>query len=272
MERVVKKSRSFRAAERWDIRQNLSLTPGERIRIAHALRKRVYWLKPKTSANGIAHRRRAGFSGDIREFIRLLAQWKVRYLIVGGEAVIYHGYPRITGDVDFFYGSTVDNAHRLFQALEDFWGAGRVPALHAAAELLEPGLIVQFGRPPHRIDLLNRIDGVTFAGAWPRRVRVRLRTRAGLLPATYIDLRSLLKNKRAAGRPRDRRMYCICRPAGCGGTLRTRMGFLALLSSAANSDRLFPGRFLNFIPGFLVSKLLRFSCSTKPLKLGISNL
>jgi len=49
------------------------------------------------------------FSGDILEFIRLLKQYKVRYLIVGGEAVIFHGYPRLTGDVDFFYERTEPN-------------------------------------------------------------------------------------------------------------------------------------------------------------------
>ncbi|HEY3601206.1 MAG TPA: hypothetical protein VGK72_04565 [Chthoniobacterales bacterium] len=42
MERVVKKSRNFRAADRWDILQSITLTPRERIRIAHALRKRAY--------------------------------------------------------------------------------------------------------------------------------------------------------------------------------------------------------------------------------------
>ena len=47
MERVVKKSRSFREADRWDMRQNLALTPEQRIQIAHALRKRAYPGKHK---------------------------------------------------------------------------------------------------------------------------------------------------------------------------------------------------------------------------------
>ncbi|MBM3839307.1 MAG: hypothetical protein FJ398_15325 [Verrucomicrobia bacterium] len=45
----------------------------------------------------------AHFSADTREFIALLHQHAVRYVIVGGEAVIFHGYARLTGDVDFFY-------------------------------------------------------------------------------------------------------------------------------------------------------------------------
>jgi hypothetical protein len=54
-------------------------------------------------------------------FIRLLRRFKVRCLMVGGEAVIFHGYPRLTGDVDFFYDRTRDNAARLFKALAAFW-------------------------------------------------------------------------------------------------------------------------------------------------------
>ena len=45
-----------------------------------------------------------GFSPDILEFLQLLERHGVRYLIVGGEAVIFYGYPRFTGDIDFFYG------------------------------------------------------------------------------------------------------------------------------------------------------------------------
>src|SRR4051812_39861900 len=100
---------------------------------------------------------KAGFSGDITAFLRLLAKKRVRYLIVGGEAVIYHGYPRLTGDIDFFYDNSSLNCRRLFQALLEFWD-GRIPGVTSSAELRAPKLILQFGRPPHRIDLMNRID------------------------------------------------------------------------------------------------------------------
>jgi len=57
------------------------------------------------------------FSPDIQEFIRLLFIHKVRYLIVGGEAVIYYGYARLTGDIDFFYERTKQNTKSLYTAL-----------------------------------------------------------------------------------------------------------------------------------------------------------
>ncbi len=139
------------------------------------------------------------FSRDVREFFRLLHEHGVRYLVVGGEAVIYHGHARLTGDVDLFYEATPANSARLFAALEEFWG-GEVPGVARADELREPGTIVQFGRPPNRIDLLSRIDGVDFEAAWSGRVEERI----GEVPVFFIGLDALIENKAALDRPRDR--------------------------------------------------------------------
>ena len=144
----------------------------------------------------------SGFSPDILEFIRLMERHKVRYLIVGGEAVIYHGYPRVTGDVDFYYDSSEGNALRLFSCLLEFWN-GRIPGIKAAKELEQQGVIIQFGRPPHRIDLMNAIDGVSFSDAWKSRLRVKLTSPRGTVASCYIGLRALIANKLASGRPKD---------------------------------------------------------------------
>jgi predicted nucleotidyltransferase len=139
---------------------------------------------------------------DIQELIRVLHAHGVRYLVVGGEAVIHHGYPRLTGDVDLFFEQTPGNCERLFAALAEFWG-GSVPALSDASELLDPDLILQFGRPPNRIDLIGQLAGVSFRSAWPRRVREVLRTGEGEFPMPIIGLNDLLTSKRAAGRHKD---------------------------------------------------------------------
>jgi hypothetical protein len=139
---------------------------------------------------------------DIQAFIALLARHRVRYLLVGGEAVIHHGYPRLTGDVDFFFERTPSNARCLYRALREFW-KGDVPAVSTAEELLEPDLVIQFGRPPNRIDLLNTLGTVVFAAAWRRRVRERLRARSVSAPLPIISLRDLLQSKRDAGRHKD---------------------------------------------------------------------
>lgn len=139
------------------------------------------------------------FSRDVRELFRCLHCHGVRFLVVGGEAVIYHGHARLTGDVDVFYDPAPENARRLFAALEEFWG-GDVPAVRSADDLSEPGVIVQFGRPPNRIDLLSAISGVDFAVAWEGRVEERL----GDTPLFFIGLDALIRNKEAAARDRDR--------------------------------------------------------------------
>ena len=89
----------------------------------------------------------AHFSPDIREFIQLLHKHDGRYLVTGGEAVIYYGYARLTGDVAFFYDRREDHARKLFAALAAFW-EGNIPGIDEAEELMEAGLILQFGRPP----------------------------------------------------------------------------------------------------------------------------
>jgi len=142
------------------------------------------------------------FSRDKREFIALLHKHRVTYLVVGGEAVIYYGYAQLTGDLDFYYSADEENARRLFAALKEFW-AGDVPGLSQHTELMEPGLIIQFGRPPNRIDLINQIDGVRFEDAWPARREVQLVSDSGNTPLFYIGLDQLIRNKQAANRPKD---------------------------------------------------------------------
>jgi hypothetical protein len=144
----------------------------------------------------------AAFSPDVREFLRLLHERAVRYVLVGGEAVIFHGYARLTGDTDVFFDRANDNCARLFAALTAFWG-GDVPGVSSADELARPGSVIMFGRPPHRIDLVNEIDGVSFAEAWASHVAVEMPIEERPVTVRYVGLELLLRNKRAAGRPKD---------------------------------------------------------------------
>ena len=96
---------------------------------------------------------------DLREFIELLNSHEVRYLIVGGYAVAYHGHPRATGDIDFVVEVSEENARKLEAVLLDF-GFGGLGL--TAADFLQPGIVVQLGYPPNRIDLLTTISGASF--------------------------------------------------------------------------------------------------------------
>ncbi|OGL46337.1 MAG: hypothetical protein A2161_20745 [Candidatus Schekmanbacteria bacterium RBG_13_48_7] len=142
------------------------------------------------------------FSPDVQEFLRLLYKHEVKYLLVGGEAVIYYGYARLTGDVDFYYKCDTENASKLFSALSEFWG-GNIPETETFEELTQVGLILQFGVPPNRIDLINSIDGVEFDKAWKDKNTVFFTLHSKDVPVHYISLENLIENKEASGRPKD---------------------------------------------------------------------
>jgi predicted nucleotidyltransferase len=142
------------------------------------------------------------FSKDIKDLLRLLHFHKVKYVIVGGEAVIYYGYPRLTGDVDFFYQSVNENVKRLYKALLEFWDED-IPGIQNAEEFTQKGIVVQFGAPPHRVDLLNTVDGVSFDEAWENRTVEEIRIEGGNIPVYYIGKEELINNKRALGRYKD---------------------------------------------------------------------
>jgi hypothetical protein len=143
------------------------------------------------------------FSRDTRAFISLLARHRVRYVIVGGEAVIYHGFVRYTGDIDFFYERTKANAARMYRALRDFWG-GAIPGLTNRRELLELNRAFLFGAPPHRIDILNSISGVSFREAWRGRIVERISLQDSEVEIAFLGLEELIKNKKCIGRMKDR--------------------------------------------------------------------
>lgn len=137
------------------------------------------------------------------EFLFLLAKHKVRYLIVGGEAVIYYGHARLTGDIDLFYETTVRNVRLLFKMLGEFWN-DRIPGVRTEEELLRQGMVFQFGIPPNRIDLITVVEGIEFGGAWERRQVERLVHKGRKYSIYYVGLDDLITNKQSVGRDRDR--------------------------------------------------------------------
>ena len=142
------------------------------------------------------------FSSDTLDFLRCLYEHEVRYLLVGGEAVIYYGHPRLTGDIDFYYERSPANCSRLYDALLEFWEQD-IPGINAATDLSEPGVIIQFGVPPNRIDLINRIDGVSFQQAWNSRATARLKDPKTSIAVNIIGLDQLIKNKESIKRYKD---------------------------------------------------------------------
>lgn len=147
--------------------------------------------------------RASHFSKDTRDLFRLLALHEVRFLLVGGEAVIYYGSSRLTGDVDLFFEPSSSNTKKLFAALSEFWG-GEIPEIEKSEDLAVPRLIIQFGVPPNRIDLINSISGVTFAQAWAGRLEEKITLEDRDFPLSLIGIEQLIRNKESVSRPKDR--------------------------------------------------------------------
>jgi hypothetical protein len=133
---------------------------------------------------------------DLKEFIGLLNSNGVEYVVVGGHAVAYHGYPRYTGDFDFFVRPSSENAKRIVAVLQAF---GFVDTAGLDSLLTETGKVIQLGRPPNRIDILSGISGVNFEEALATSVVAELDG----LTVPMIGLNALIENKTATGRPKD---------------------------------------------------------------------
>jgi len=133
---------------------------------------------------------------DFKEFIQLLNEHKVRYLVVGGYAVAFHGYPRYTKDIDIWIEMDPSNANQLVEALAQF-GFGSLGL--TAHDFLEPDTIIQLGNPPNRIDLLTSLSGVEFSTCFASRLEVEIDGEI----VNFIDIENLKINKRASGRSQD---------------------------------------------------------------------
>lgn len=135
-------------------------------------------------------------SQDFKEFIELLNAHSVRYLIVGGYAVAFHGHPRYTKDLDVWIELSPENAGNVVKALEEF-GFGSFEL--KPEDFLVSDQVIQLGYPPNRIDILTTLKKVEFKDCYNARVEVIIQG----LKINFIDLENLKQNKRATGRPQD---------------------------------------------------------------------
>jgi predicted nucleotidyltransferase len=135
---------------------------------------------------------------DLIEMLSAFTESGVRYLVVGGHAVSLHARPRSTKDLDLWLDAAPENIGRACAALRLF---GVPPDLVAELQGARPDEIVWMGRIPVRVDFLQTLPGVDFEASWGRRVSKDIDG----VPVTFIGLEDLLANKRAVGRPQDRR-------------------------------------------------------------------
>ena len=133
---------------------------------------------------------------DFKDFLQFLNAREAVYLLVGGYAVVLHGYVRATQDMDIWVQSTPENAEKVVAALRDF-------GLPQADELLEvfqkEKRVVGMGIPPMKIEVITSIDGVSFDECFEHRMTIWVDG----VPVNYLSLNHLRQNKQASGRYKD---------------------------------------------------------------------
>ncbi len=135
-------------------------------------------------------------SQDFKELLSVLARHEVRYLVIGGYAVMLYSEPRWTKDLDLWIAIDPTNARAVFNALKEF---GAPLTGLTTADFSEPGYFYQMGNPPLRVDVMMEIPGGDFNEAWERRNTVSI----GKEPVHFISREDLISVKLASGRDQD---------------------------------------------------------------------
>jgi hypothetical protein len=133
---------------------------------------------------------------EFKKLLSALVSKNVEYLLVGGYAVIYHGYVRTTGDLDVWVALDPENATRVEEAIRSM---GFNPPGLKAEWFVRKGAVLRIGQEPLRFDIINDIDGVTFQECYARRVEADIDGVA----VNVISLPDLKTNKKASGRHKD---------------------------------------------------------------------
>ncbi|NCB40449.1 MAG: hypothetical protein EOM80_16945 [Erysipelotrichia bacterium] len=135
-------------------------------------------------------------NNDYKEMLQILLEEEVDFIVVGAYALAAHGVPRATGDIDIWIKTDTINAERLIRALKKF---GAPVGDITASDFTEPDIVFQIGVAPRRIDFLTSIDGVNFADAEKDKLTIKIND----IDIPVISLENLIKNKKAASRPKD---------------------------------------------------------------------
>lgn len=134
---------------------------------------------------------------EFKEFIVLLNDHSVKYLIIGGYAVNLHGYPRYTKDIDCWIEPSEKNIDRLLAAITDF-GFGSLGL--EKKDFMSPDDIIQLGRAPYRIDLLTAVDGIVFEKCFNRKDQISVDDETKI---NFLGIDDLIKAKKTSARPQD---------------------------------------------------------------------
>jgi hypothetical protein len=133
---------------------------------------------------------------DFDEFIGSLLAHGAEFVIVGAYALAFHGAPRFTGDLDILIRPTPENAGRVLAAIRTF---GFAADDLRPVDLADPRRMLEMGLPPVQIHIMSAVSGVSWDEAWSDRVVGS----CGSHQVPYCGKETFIRNKRAAGRPKD---------------------------------------------------------------------
>lgn len=135
-------------------------------------------------------------NSDFSDLLRIFNDHNVKYLVIGGYAVVQYAEPRFTKDLDMLISTDAENANAVYDSLKEF-GAPLTDL--TPKDFSEEGFFFQMGVPPVRVDILMGIPGINFNACWGRRIEVDFDG----LRVIFISKQDLIESKRAAGRPQD---------------------------------------------------------------------
>ena len=133
---------------------------------------------------------------DFKEFIKLLNQNNVKYLVVGGYALAFHGHPRYTKDLDIWVLANNKNSLNIINSLDQF---GFTTLGLSTKDFIQQGQVIQLGYPPTRIDILTSASGVSFNECFDSKIVIQIED----INVNFINIENLIKNKQATGRLQD---------------------------------------------------------------------
>ncbi len=170
-------------------------TPNERLEAACFIINSIFHNQKMNRNYTFSRMSNNIFNPDFFEFLQLLEKHAVRYVLVGGYAVILHGYVRSTGDIDLWLEKSKDNFQKLKKAYADF-GAPIFPEDEFLNDKFD---VWGIGTEPCKIEILTQADGLTFTESYQKRIFIEIEG----VKIPYIDLEDLMKNKTASGRYKD---------------------------------------------------------------------
>ncbi len=139
-----------------------------------------------------------GMNQDFLDVLGALVDCGVDFVVVGAHALAVHGIPRATGDIDILVRPSMDNARRVFVALQGFGAPLKAHGV-TLGDFSSPGYVYQIGLPPRRIDFLTEVSGLSFEDVWETKVEMVV----GDIEVFFIGREAMIKNKRASGRTKD---------------------------------------------------------------------